>query len=68
MLAVFGIGLQEMLILGMLMVGVPTVVIVWWLSKNWIIGRPLAKPCRKCGMLAPERGFCPHCGIPVDPA
>lgn len=70
MLAMFGLGQYE-LIIGMLclvMVGVPVIIIAVVLSVNRKGVQNAAKPCPKCGMLAPEHGFCPHCGAPMDVA
>lgn len=71
MLAVFGIGFQELLISSMLclvMVGVPVIIIAVILLVNRKGVQNVAKPCPKCGMLAPEHGYCPHCGTPLDVA
>ena len=72
MLAVFGMpGSLELLIIGMLClmaVGVPLLIIVVVMSLNRSGGGRPAKPCPKCGMLAPEHGYCPHCGTPTDMA
>ncbi len=72
MLAMFGMpGPLEMLIMGLLclmMVGVPVIIIAVVLLVNRKSNPHAAKPCSKCGMLAPERGYCPHCGMPMDAA
>ena len=71
MLAMFGIGMQELLIIGMLglvMVGVPVIIIAVVLLGNRKGVQNAAKPCSKCGMLAQEHGYCPHCGTPLDVA
>lgn len=72
MLAMFGMpGHLELLIIGLIgsmVIGVPIIIvfIAMWVSRSGLQSSP--KPCPKCGMLAPEHGFCPHCGAPVDPA
>lgn len=71
MLGFFGVGMMELLFIGMLclmMIGVPVIIIAAVLLVNRKGVQNAAKPCSKCGMLAPEHGFCRHCGAPMDAA
>ena len=71
MLGFFGVGIMELLIIGMLglmIIGVPVIIIAVVLLVNRKGVQNEAKPCPKCGMLAPKHGYCPHCGAPMDVA
>lgn len=65
MLAMFGLGYQELLILGGIM---PVIIIAVVLLVNRKGVQNATKPCPKCGMLAPRHRYCPHCGAPLDAA